>query len=140
MPHDLAGLRAHREYGGRVQVVPRAALRGPRRRVADAPVHQVERRVVRAGDPGRAAARFPGVVVLRPAVVALLAARGDGVTAPELLAGLRVPAVDEAAHAVLRAGDAGDQHAVGDERGDGEREAVLPLGGLRLPDLLAGLG
>src|SRR5262249_50987032 len=85
----------------------------------------------------RAAADLPGIAVLRPGFVALLAAGGDRVAPPQMRAGLGVPAVDEAANAELGAGDAGDQHAVGDERRDGERIAVLPVRGLRLPLLLA---
>src|SRR5947208_12256568 len=93
---------------------------------------------MRAGDPRRAAADFPGVVVLRPGVVAFLAARRDGVAPPELLAGLGIPAVDEAADAELGAGDPGDQYAVGDLRRHGHGIAVLPFGCLGFSDLLAG--
>src|SRR5205085_12206188 len=101
------------------------ALRRPWRRIADAPVHEVELRIVGARDPRRAAADLPGVVVLRPGVVAFLATRRDRVAAPELLAGVGIPAVDEAADAELGAGDAGHQHAVRNQPRDGERVAVL---------------
>ena len=42
--------------------------------------------------------------------------------------------------AEFRAGHAGDDHAVGDQRRDGHRVAVLRFGGLGAPELLAGLG
>src|SRR5262245_46898849 len=57
-----------------------------------------------------------------------------------MLAGLEVPAVDEAAHAELSAGNAGYQHSVGNLRGQGQRETFLPLGRFRFPDLLPRLG
>src|SRR5439155_26412442 len=56
-----------------------------------------------------------------------------------MLAALGVPAVDETTDAELGAGYASDQHAVGDLRRHRHRIAVFPFGGLRLPDLLAGL-
>src|SRR5262249_57873695 len=93
--------------------------------------------IVGARHPSRAAANLPGVVVLRPGLVALLAARRDGVAPPQMLPGLGVPAVDEAADAKLGAGNAGDQYAVRYQRSDGERKAILPFSRLRLPQLLA---
>src|SRR5262249_30654579 len=96
--------------------------------------------VVGAGDPGRAAPDLPGIVVLRPGLVALFAAGGDGVAPPQMLAGLGVPAVDEAANAELGAGNAGHQHAVRDQRRNRERKALLPFRRLRLPQLLAVFG
>ena len=112
----------------------------PRRRIAGTPEHQVELRVVGAGDPGRAAAHLPGIVVLRPGLVALLAAGRDGVLAPELLAGRGVVAIDEAAHAELGAGIADHQHAVRNQRRERQRNAILPVSDLRLPQFLAVLG
>src|SRR6185295_2597762 len=102
VPDDLAGLGPHGEHGRGVQVVPGARLRSPGRGVACSPEHEVELRVVGAGDPRRAAADLPGIAVLRPGLVAFLPARRDGVAAPQTLAGLRIDAVDEAAHAELR--------------------------------------
>ena len=136
VPDDLAGLRPQRQHRGGVEVVARPRLRRPRRRIADAPVHEVELRIVRAGDPGRAAADLPRIGVLRPGLVALLAARRNGVAAPQLLAGLGVPAVDEAADAELGARDAGDQHAVGDQRRDrhaSSRPSIRPPSASRSP-------
>jgi hypothetical protein len=66
--------------------------------------------------------------------------RWNGVTAPKLLAGFGVPAVDEAADAELGPGNAGDEHAVGYQRCNRERKAVLPFRRLRLPQLLAVFG
>ena len=64
----------------------------------------------------------------------------DRMGAPQMLAGRRIPAVDEAARAELGAGDAGDHDAVGDQRRHRHRVAFLEVGGLLAPELLAGLG
>ena len=138
VPDDLAGLRPDREDRRGVEVVARPHGGIPRPGVAGAPVGEIELGIVGAGDPGRAAAAQVRVAG-RPRVVPLLAGAGNRVGAPQELAGLGIAAVDEAAHAELGAGDAGDQHAVGDLRRAGHREAFLPLDDLLLPDLLAGL-
>jgi hypothetical protein len=56
-----------------------------------------------------------------------------------VIAGFRVPAVDETANAELRAGDAGDQHVVGDQWRDRHGITFLPLRRFLVPDLVAGL-
>ena len=81
---------------------------------------------------------LPGVS--RPGVMAGLAGPRDRVGAPQMLAGLRIPAVDEEAGAELGAGNAGDDHAVGDERRPRHRVPVLELDRVLAPQLLAGLG
>src|SRR4029453_9223641 len=58
---------------------------------------------------------------------------------PQALAGLRIPAIDEAAGTELRTGNAGDDNAVRDERRHGHRIAFLDVGRLLTPQLLAGL-
>ena len=57
-----------------------------------------------------------------------------------MLAGLRIPAVDEVAGAEFGAGNAGDHHAVGDQRRDRHRIAGLEVDRVLAPQLLAGLG
>jgi hypothetical protein len=49
------------------------------------------------------------------------------------LAGLRIPAVDEQARPKLRAGDAGDDHAVRDQRRYGHRISGLEVDGVLPP-------
>ena len=121
VPDDLAGLGPDRQHRRGVQVVAGPRLRRPRRRIARSPVHEIELRIVGARDPGRAAADLPGVAVLRPGLVSLLAASRDRVAAPQALAGLGIDSVDEAAHAELGAGDADHQDPVGDERRERQR-------------------
>src|SRR5262249_32217359 len=144
VPDHGAGLRPDREHAVGVKRIALApVLRIVRPGIADPPVDEVELRVVRPHLPGRAAADLPrigyGIGRLRPGLVTGLARRRDGVPAPQLLAGLRIPAHEEAARGVLAAGGSRDQHAVGDERGADALVAFLMLGELLLPDLLAGL-
>ena len=140
MPDDLAGLRAQREHGRSVEVVARPGLRRPWRRIADTPIGQVKLGIIGTGDPARSAAGLPGIAVLRPRLIALLAARRDCVSPPQLLAGLRVPPVDETANAEFGSRHSRKEHAVRHQRRHRHRIAFLPFGGLRFPKLLAGLG
>src|SRR5262249_32164636 len=136
---NLAGLWAYCEYRRGVEAV--AAFTRPRvirLRVAGPPIDKVEVGIVGAGAPGRAAAMLPGVIV-GPGLRARLALRPDRVAAPELLAGLRVPAVEEAARGGFAARHPGDQHAVGDDRRAGGVVALLPVGELLRPHHPAGL-
>ncbi len=80
------------EHARRVQAVERFARpRIVRLGVADAPVHEIELRIVRAGSPRRSAAVLPRVAVLRPRLRSRLARRGNRVAPPQLLSGLRIP-------------------------------------------------
>src|SRR5262249_34445166 len=126
---DLAGLRPDCEHARRVEAVQTAAR--PRVvgfGIAGAPIDEVELGIVGARAPGRRAAVFPGVTVGRPGLVSGLAGSRNGVATPELLAGLGVPAVKEAACRRFAAGHAGDQDAVGDDRRTGGVVAFLPVG------------
>ena len=138
VPLDLSGLGIKRQHRAGVEVVARPAGGIERARIADAPIDRVQFRIERAGDPGRSAAKLPGIA--RPGIVAGLAGRRDGIGAPEMLAGLRIPAVDEVAGAEFGAGNAGDHHAVGDERRHRHRIAGLEVDRVLAPQLLAGLG
>ena len=137
---DLARLRADGEHGRSVQAVEPA----PRRRVvglgvAGPPVHEVEFGIVRARAPRGRPAVHPRVGARRPSLVARFAGPGDGVAAPELLAGGRVPAVEEAAGGGLAAGHPRDEDPVGHHRSAGRVVPLRRVGELLLPQLLAGL-
>src|SRR6185436_18561910 len=86
--------------------------------VARAPIEQVERGIVRTGDPGRRAAALPRVAL--PGVVARFAVAGDRVEAPRPFSRLGVVGVDETANAVLAAGHADDDLVLHDERRAGD--------------------
>ena len=138
VPDDLAGFGLHCDHRRDIQVVARPHMWRPRAGVAGAPVDEVEFRIIRAGHPGARAATQIMIAVFGPGVTARFARRGGGVRAPQSFAGVRVPTVDEAAHAEFAAGDAGDQHAIGDLRCVGHGVAFSPLGGFLLPHLFAG--
>src|SRR6185295_12569798 len=128
MADDLAGFRPDCDHARRADAVQAATRpRVVRFGIAGAPIDEVELGIVGARAPGRRAAVFPGVAVGRPGVVSGLAGPRNGVTTPELLAGLGIPAVKEAARRRFAAGHAGDQHAVGDDRRTGGVVAFLPV-------------
>src|SRR6266545_3010407 len=93
------------------------------RRIADAPVHALEFRVVRADLPRGRAASLPGVA--RPGVRVRLARLRDRLEAPALLARCGVERDDEAAGGVVAAGIADHDHAVDRERRAGEAVTFL---------------
>src|ERR1700736_5295196 len=105
MPFDLAGIRFERKHRAGVEIVAGPYCQVERPRVADAPINRVQLRVVGAGDPGRSASQFPGVTL--PGVAAGLIGARDGIGPPEMLAGRRIPSIDESADAELGARDAG---------------------------------
>ena len=138
MPLDPSGLGIECQDRAGVEIVARPHRGVERTRIADAPIHGAQFRIERTGDPGRAAAELPGVAL--PGVAAGFAGSGNRVGAPQVLAGLRIPAVDEVARAEFGAGDAGDHYAVGDERSNRHRISGLEVDRVLAPQLLAGLG
>src|SRR5207247_951993 len=109
--------------------------------IPGADIHKVKLRIVRSVLPGRPAAVLPRVRLglVRPGLGTRLAGRGNRVPTPQLLPGLRVVRLDEAARGAVPARHPRDQYAVGDEGRNDALVAFLPLGVLLLPDLLAGL-
>src|SRR6185369_12017583 len=86
-------------------------------RVPRTPVGEIELGIVGAGHPDRSAAVLPRPRIgpaPRP-VAGILGARGR-VEPPDLLARLRIVGIDEAANAVLGAGDADDHFVFHHER------------------------
>ena len=136
--HELAGLGIDRDRGRRVEVIARALVAEPRRRVARAPIGQVQRWIVRPGDPDGSATLLPRVA--RPRLTALLTGRGDRVRLPRGLTAVGVKGLDEAADAELAARDADHHLALRHERGERHVVARLPVLDLLLPDDLAGGG
>ena len=85
-----------------IEVVAEAHVAvGIGRGIADAPVGEVGVGIVGARVPDRGAAGLPGIA--RPGFVARLARPGNGVEAPDFLAGLRVERGDEAADGAVAA-------------------------------------
>src|SRR5262249_13626423 len=83
MPLSLAGRRIERDHRAGVEIVARMRIAGPGCGVADAPVDQVERRIVIAGKPRRSAAGLP--VFALPGLMPGLARTRNGISAPQFL-------------------------------------------------------
>src|SRR5712691_10938687 len=81
---------------------------------------------------------FPALLAVLPGLVAGLAGARDGVGAPNLLAGVEVGAINEAADAVFAAGGADDRHVAHYQRRERKRLGDVGVGDLAFPDLLAG--
>src|SRR5215510_8031978 len=108
-PLDLAVAWREREHARRPLVVARPVFGIPvRPRIADALIEGVGVGIVGAGLPDRRAAVLPALLAVLPALVAGLPGAWNRVGAPELLAGVEIGAVDEAADAVFAAGRADD--------------------------------
>src|SRR5262245_58767616 len=141
MPDQLAGLGPERQNAGRVQAVEPAAIGwvvglG----IAGAPVDEVKLRVIRAVLPCRSAAVFPSVRnVLGPGLGAWLAGRRYGVAAPEMLAGIGIPAIKEPARCAVAARHPGDHNPVRHQRRDDADITFLVIGNFLFPDLFSGL-
>src|SRR5215468_6560351 len=106
IPDALTGLRPHREHRVGEQIVALAGARVPGRRIADAPIDEIELRIIGAGHPARATTGELRIAF--PALGARLALGRNGVGPPEMLAGLGIVAFEQAAMTELGARDAGD--------------------------------
>src|SRR4029077_20537835 len=122
-----------------------AARLHPRLCLGDAPIGQVEIRVVTARDPGIASGA-QHVGQLAPGIATRRAFARCGYQAPELFSGLRVVAADEAALVLLRglvqfaAAKTLDDLAVNDHRAAGIGEALGVVGDAGVPNRPAGPG
>ena len=134
VPAVFAGLGLDRDDRRRVEVVALAhgavevGAGVTRREVDEAELGIGGRRM-----PYGAAAVLPDLVVLRPGLVAGLAAARDRVERPHELAVVGVERLHAAAHADLGAREARDHEAVVVQRRVRDREAVLPALGLHGP-------
>src|SRR5204863_7128286 len=90
-------------------------------------------RIVGCGLPDRTATVPPALLAVLPGLVAGLAGAGDGVGAPEALAGVQVGALDEAADAVFAASGTDDRHIAHDQRGERDCFSDAGIGDLALP-------
>src|SRR5258708_1304107 len=131
MAFDVAGVGMEGEDRGGVEMGAGANGRIERAGIADTPIDRVQFRIVGAGDPCRSATELPGVAL--PGIAAGFIRGGNGVSTPQMLARRRIPTVDEAAGAELRARYTGQDDAVRDQRPDRHRIAFLDVGGLLAP-------
>ena len=150
VPDQRAVIRIDGQHGGDVQIVAaarRADVAVPGRAVTDADVEQVQLGIEGHGIPDSAAAAdFPPLAAppgagghFHGAVLeAVRRVAGHGVEAPGLSAGRRVVSADVAAHAVFGAAVADDDLVFDDARRAGDGVRAFAIGGLHLPDQLAG--
>src|SRR5207237_5779239 len=126
VPLHLAGLGIEGDRRVGEQVIARS-IGGvvARRRIAGAPIGEVGRRVVGAGDVKRAAAGAPGLGLVLPGLAAGLARCRNDEGLPLHVAGLGIERGEPVAHAVV-AGRGADQDGVtSEERGGGVWESGL---------------
>ena len=134
---DLAGRLVERHDRAGIEIVAGPLVAHPWAAIAGAPERQVGLRIEHAGDPHGTAAGLP-LIALRPRLAAGLAGCGDGVGAPQFLAGVGIECHDEAAHAEFAAGRADQNLAVDHQRRQRHVVALRVVLDLRAPHLLAG--
>ncbi|MNM92608.1 hypothetical protein D3C81_1049460 [compost metagenome] len=153
VPLDGAVVRVERQARRGVEVVARAQVRVPRRRVAGTEQQQVGFGVVVTAKPRGRATGFPEIA--RPGLARLAA--GDAVfhrfavlvdvahmafdrwPGPQQITVFRVVGLDLAHHAKLATGHAGNQLAVDHQRRGADRVAFLVVGDFLAPHHLAGV-
>ena len=127
MPLQLAGVRVERHDGAGVEVVALPLLvEKVRIGIAYAPISEVERGIVRARRPDRAAADLPRIG--GPGVVARLSRARNGVEPPGFLAGVDIVGRDESSRGILATSRTDDDLVFDHQRG--VRDGV-PIGRFR---------
>ena len=120
MPFDRAGIGIQGDGTVGIQVVARTVFRIPvRAGVANTPDDQILIRIIRAGNPGRAAAVFPGIVQILPGFVTRLTRTGNGEPAPAFFLGIEIGRCQPAANPVFSATDTGNCHVFDNQRSTG---------------------
>ena len=105
IPFQLAGVGIERDHGIAVEIGALANVAVPvGTGIADAPVGQIQLRIVGAGNPDGSAAVLPGIA--RPCLMAGLARAGDRVEPPGFFAGRGIVGREKPANAELAAGHA----------------------------------
>src|SRR5439155_21097356 len=126
------GIGVQRDDAFTVEIVSGASVAIPiGARIADAPISEVQLRIVRAGYPYRAASGLPGVP--GPGLVAGLAGSRYGIEAPDFLPGADVVGGDETADTELTPGRAYDHLVFYHQRGMRKNIAGLRPGHRRIP-------
>ncbi len=139
VPFELAGVAVERDEGTGIEIVAGAGVAIPiGGGIADAPVEEVQRGVVGAGDPSGAATGFPGVVL--PGFVAGFAGFWNGMEAPFPLACFCMVGVEPTTDAGFAAAGADDDFVLDREGGDGEATAEFVISGFDGPTLNAAAG
>src|SRR5712692_3455941 len=140
VPVQLSGVGINRDYAVGVEV-----LAGPhriievRRRIADAPINQIQLRIIRSGEPRRPAAVLPHIGV-GPGLVPRLSRSGYRVEPPRESSRLGVERADVAAMRAVASGSSNDDFVFDDEWSAVDiAAAFLYVFDFDVPDLLAGV-
>src|ERR1700733_2337788 len=89
VPFQLSGIQVDRDHGVGIKVIALAHIAVEiGRGIADAPIEQVQLRIVATREPGRPAAMLPGVI--SPGISAGFTRLRYGVKSPQMLAGFCV--------------------------------------------------
>src|SRR5262249_22386250 len=139
VPLEFAVIGIECDDGAAVKIVAESRGAVPVRAwISRAPVGEIQIGIVRTRHPDRGAAVHPGIAA--PGFVSRFAGTWNGVESPDFLTRIHVPRCDESTHAVFASGCAGDDFIFHDEWRVREGIALLGIGGLCVPDFLAGLG
>ena len=136
MPLQNAGIRVQSHHAVAVKIVaaPRVAIPvGPR--ISNAPVGQVQFRIIRTRNPHRSAARLPRIA--RPRVIAFLTRARNRVEPPDVFAGIYVIGINVSANPVFAARHAHNNFIPDHQRRMRYRVTVLRLIHFHIPDRLA---
>src|SRR5947209_14152290 len=132
VPAEFSGARIESYHTVRKEVGPGTFLtQEGGRRVAYAPVQEIQLRVISPGRPGGGSARLPGVA--RPRVMPEFPRTRHRIELPQKASVARRICRDEPAHAKLSAGDSYDHAVAQSERCPGHRVAIAKIGDLGLP-------
>jgi hypothetical protein len=140
VPAALARIRIDGDHRVAEEILEIAANRAIDLRpgIADGPIDEVQRRIVRAGEPRRRAAELP--TVASPGVVTKLTRRRHREPSPHSLSGCGIVSVEKPARAKFPAGHADDHFVFDDQRRTGDAVAQHRVGHLRFPERLPGPG
>ena len=124
IPFQLAGIRIERDHGTAIEIVAPALVAVPvRTGISDAPISQVEIRIVGTRHPHGSAPSLPRIA--SPGFVARLARARDGVKSPNFFARFHIVGRQETADTVLTAGGTDNHLVLHDQRGHGQSVAGL---------------
>src|ERR1051326_7142725 len=137
IPLQVASVGIERDDAAGIEIVAIADVAiHVRPRIADAPIDEIQLRIVGAGDPGGSSTELPRLA--GPAIAPGFAVGGNSVESPDALSGVRVVSIDKPACAELGAGHSGDDEILDDERRSSCAIAFQMIGETRLPQRLPG--
>src|SRR2546426_5904808 len=134
---DRAGRYVERDRRCGVEVVAWTIVADRRSSVAGSKERQVGFRIIIASDPHGSASRFP-LIAIRPRFAAALSGRRNGISPPQLLAGIEVEGRNEAADSELSSRRTHHDFAAGHQRSQRDVIAGFVIRDRSGPDFLSG--